>query len=212
MNAFVNATLRGLRYSFHVIVHPFDGFWDLKHEKRGNGKAAVVIILALVLTVILCTQLSGFIVNNTDPEKTNVLQQIISVLLPFFLWCLSNWCITTLVDGEGSLKDIMITTAYALVPLILLNVPLIFVSNIITVEEVPLYNLVLAISVLWSALLLFIGIMTVHQFTVMKTLSTILIALVGMLVIIFLAVLFASVLQMAASYIAFLYKELSMRW
>ena len=24
-----------LMYGFHVIFHPFDGFWDLKHERRG---------------------------------------------------------------------------------------------------------------------------------------------------------------------------------
>ena len=28
-----------LLYAFHVIFHPFDGFWDLKHEKRGGDCA-----------------------------------------------------------------------------------------------------------------------------------------------------------------------------
>ena len=26
-------------YGFYIMVHPFDGFWDLKHEKRGSAKA-----------------------------------------------------------------------------------------------------------------------------------------------------------------------------
>lgn len=34
---------RGFReeivYGFHVIFHPFDGFWDLKHERRGGMRA-----------------------------------------------------------------------------------------------------------------------------------------------------------------------------
>ena len=31
-----------LLYAFHVIFHPFDGFWDLKHEKRGGVRGATV--------------------------------------------------------------------------------------------------------------------------------------------------------------------------
>ena len=29
-----------LRYSLYVLTHPFDGFWDLTHEKRGSLAAA----------------------------------------------------------------------------------------------------------------------------------------------------------------------------
>ena len=25
-----------LRYALYVMTHPFDGFWDLTHEKRGS--------------------------------------------------------------------------------------------------------------------------------------------------------------------------------
>ena len=29
-----------MKYALHVITHPFDGFWDLIHEKRGTMAAA----------------------------------------------------------------------------------------------------------------------------------------------------------------------------
>ena len=25
-----------MRFALHISTHPFDGFWDLKHEKRGS--------------------------------------------------------------------------------------------------------------------------------------------------------------------------------
>ena len=31
---------QSLRYALHVITHPFDGFWDLIHEKKGSIAAA----------------------------------------------------------------------------------------------------------------------------------------------------------------------------
>ena len=37
---------RSLRFSLHVIGHPFDGFWDLIHEKRGSIAAANTILIA----------------------------------------------------------------------------------------------------------------------------------------------------------------------
>ena len=46
-NKFV-AYLQKLKYALHVIVRPGDGFWDLKHEKRGDLWSATTI-LALVM-------------------------------------------------------------------------------------------------------------------------------------------------------------------
>ena len=31
-----------INYAFYVLFHPFDGFWDLKHEKKGTIRAAAV--------------------------------------------------------------------------------------------------------------------------------------------------------------------------
>lgn len=46
-----------------------------------------------------------------------------SVALPVALWVLANWCLTTLFDGEGTLKDVYIATCYALTPLPLFGHP-----------------------------------------------------------------------------------------
>ena len=42
-----------VKYSRHVIFHPFDGFWDLKHERRGSVSAATVILVLVCLTYVL---------------------------------------------------------------------------------------------------------------------------------------------------------------
>ena len=34
-----------LRYALYVMTHPFDGFWDLTHEKRGSIAAANTILI-----------------------------------------------------------------------------------------------------------------------------------------------------------------------
>jgi len=51
-----------LLFAFHLMVHPFDGFWDLKHEKRGSVRGGTTILGVAILVfyyqviLLLCLQ------------------------------------------------------------------------------------------------------------------------------------------------------------
>lgn len=201
----------GIGYAKYVIFHPFKGIWDLKAEKIGNLPTAFVFIAALILVNILRRQMTGYILNMNIIKELNIFTEISMVVVPFLLWCISNWSITTLMDGEGSFQDIFITTAYALVPIIILNIPMLIISNIITIEEAPFYTLLDSFSIIWFVFILVIGIMTIHQFSFSKTLGTILIAVIGMLIIVCLAMLFFALIQQIVNFIWLVYNEVSLR-
>jgi len=203
--------LKSMSYSFHLIFHPFDGFWDLKHEKKGSLKAAIAIIALLCLTFTLRRQFTGFLFNFNDLNELNVLSEALAVILPFFLWCVSNWCLTSLMEGEGSFKDIVITSAFALTPLIIVNIPLIVISNMITSQEGAFYRFFDVLAVLWSGGLLILGTMVVHQYTLTRTLLTSAFIVVGMGLIIFITLLFFSMLQQMISFVYTVYLEISLR-
>lgn len=203
--------LKSLKYSLYIIFHPFDGFWCSKREKRGNSKAATIILFMVVVTYILVRQLTGFILNYNEPKELNIISETLSVIIPFLLWCVANWGITTLMDGEGTLKDVYIASAYALVPLVLLNIPMIVLSNVITLEEASLYIVINSFAVIWAAFLMFIGIMTIHQYSISKTILTMLIAIVGMAGIIFIVLLFFALIQQFINFAYVFYKEIALR-
>ncbi len=203
--------LKKLKYTTYIIFHPFDGFWELKRSRQGDMRSATVILTALIIVYVLRRQLTGFIFNFNIISDMNIFLQITTVALPFLLWCLANWSITTLVDGEGRISDIYITTAYALVPLIILNIPLVLLSLVITKQEGAFYNIIDGFSIVWSGLLLLIGIMTVHQFSIKKTLLTVGVAGVAMVVIVFIFMLFFGVIAQIINFVLLIYKELSMR-
>lgn len=200
----------GLRYSLYLIFHPFKGFWDLKHERRGNLGSALCILAAVTLAFVMRSQLTGFLINENDPAASNIFYQMTSVLLPFFLWCAANWCITTLVDGEGFFIDILITSCYALVPLVLFNIPMVLLSQVVTQAEVAFYNLLDVVSILWAVLLMLVGLMTTHQFSMSKTILTVVIALVGMAVMLFLFILFFSLIQNIVNFMRLVGTEVQM--
>lgn len=197
--------------AFFVIFHPFKGFWELKREKKGDAYTASLILFLLVIIYILRRQATGFIFNYNVIYEMNLVVQITSVVIPFLLWTVANWSITTLVDGEGSIKDIYITSAYAFIPIILINIPMLLLSLVLTITEGSLYNLLDSISFIWTGFLLLIGIMTIHQFSLKKTILTIFIAAVTMAIMVFLFLLLCSVIAQMFNFALLSYKELSFR-
>lgn len=198
-------------YSRFYIFHPFKAAWELKTENTGSLTAAISFVFAFIFLNILRRQLTGYILNYNVLNELNILVMVSSVLVPLGLWCVTNWAVTTLMEGEGKIKDIAIITGYSMVPLVLINVPLLFLSNIITLEEAAFYHVLDSASIVWFILLLFIGIMTIHQFTIGKTIGTIVIAIVGMGIIVGLSLLFFALLQQMVNFVLLLYNEIALR-
>lgn len=199
------------KYPFYVCIHPFKGFWDVKFEGKGRMKIALSILFLLTIVIILKKQFSGFVVNFNNLNELNSIDELQFVILPFFLWCIANWSITTLMDGEGKLSEIMIATAYALVPMVLINAVTTVISLFITLEEAPLYFFLDSFATIWFIGLLFVGIMTVHNYTASKTIGTFVLTLLVMGIIIFLGLLFFSLVQQIVSFVETIYREIVFR-
>ncbi|MFC4808582.1 Yip1 family protein [Paenibacillus sp. GCM10023250] len=200
-----------LKFPLHLIVRPFDGFWDMKYEGKGKLKVALLILLALILTTILQKQFAGFLVNRVDPRTLNSLDDLQFTILPFLLFCIANWSITTLMEGEGKFKEIVMATGYALLPIVLINLPMTFISRFMTQEETAFYYLLNSISAIWFVVLLFVGIMTVHQYTPAKTVLTMALTVIAMGFVVFIATLAFSLGSQIYWFIYDVYRELIFR-
>jgi hypothetical protein len=199
------------KFPLHVILHPFDGFWDMKYEGKGKLRVALLILFLLVLVMIFQRQYAGFLVNYNDPMTMNSLNEFKYVLLPYILWCVSNWAVSTLMEGEGKFKDIVMATSYSLVPIILIFLPATVISNFMALEETSFYWLSLSIALLWSLYLLFVGTMTVHQYSAAKTIVTMFLTVIAMLIIIFLGLLVFSLIQQVVEFMYRVYQEIVYR-
>lgn len=200
-----------LRYALHVITHPFDGFWDLVHEKRGSLAAAHTFLILFLLTRVLKLMLTSFQFISAPVQYINIFEEMASLALPFIILCLANWAMTTLFDGKGRFRDIYMAMCYALVPYILIQLPMILVSNMLTFEEASLYSVMLSISVIWCVFLVFVGLMEVHDYGPGKTFIFLIVTVVGACVIIFLLLVFFSLLSDALSYFISMYREIVFR-
>lgn len=196
---------------FYTIFRPFNGFWEMKYEQKGRMKIAMLILLMLMLTMIMKRQYAGFIVNFNKLSELNSIDELSYIVLPFLLFCIANWSLTTLMDGEGKFRDIVMAVGYALLPLVIVYLPQIAFSNMMTQEEAPFYYLMETIAVIWFLWLLFVGMMTVHQYSIGKTLITLFLTVVVMLFIVFLGILCFSMLQQMITFVQSIFTEIRAR-
>jgi len=200
-----------LRYSLHVITHPFDGFWDLIHEKKGTLAAAHTFLILFLIVRVMKLILTSFQFINAPIQHINIFEEAASLALPFLILCVANWAMTTLFEGKGRFKDIYMAMCYALVPYILIQFPMVIISNGLTFEEGSIFTVMLSVSVIWCVFLVFIGLMQVHDYGPGKTLIFLVVTVVGAMVIIFLVLTFFSLLSDAAAYFVSIYREIVYR-
>lgn len=183
----------------------------MKSEGKGRVYVGAVLILLAILTNILQKKYAGFLVNFNDPRYLNSLDELKFILLPYVLWCISNWAVTTLLEGEGKFKEILLATSYAMIPLVLINLPMIWISRFMSRDETAFYYLLQSFSLIWFMYLLFVGMMTMHQYSAFKNAVTMLLTIVVMGIILFLGSLVFSMLQQLVVFVDDVYRELIFR-
>ena len=199
-----------LAYGFYVIVHPFDGFWDLKHEKRGSVRASIVFIAVTIAAFYYQAIGQGYLLNPGG-NYSSLMVQAIGVLVPLFLFVLSNWCLTTLFEGEGSFKDIFIACSYSLLPVPMLIIPATILSNVCTNSEKDIVGFISTLAFIWLGILIFFGTQVTHDYSMGKNIITILGTAVGMVFIMFIALLFSTLVGKMISLVTNIITELQYR-
>lgn len=200
-----------LKFSLYCISHPLDGFWDLTHERRGTYAAANTILLATLLIRVMKLRYTSFIFMTVYWEGLNIFLYLASVLFPLALWVIGNWALTTLFDGKGRLGQVYMATCYALTPYPLVQFPLMIFSNFVTVDEAEFYSVLSMLSLLYAAILIVVAMGQIHEYSAGKNLLFTIATLFAMLVMIFILMIFFSMISQGVAYFISLARELLFR-
>jgi len=205
------STWERVKYVKHCLFHPFDGFYEAKNRGKGSLLAATVIIALYCILDCFEVQYTGFIMNLNQISRMNSVTIFISALTVLLLAVISNWTITTLFDGKGKLKDIYMVLGYSLAPMVMIDFCVVIASNFVIEEEAMILTAIRWMGVAWSAFLIVTGLCTIHEFSLAKTLVTILATLAAALIILFLLVLFISLVEQMIQFVYIFGKEFMRR-
>lgn len=202
---------KSLKFALYCMTHPLDGFWDLTHEKRGTYAAANTILILTLIARVASLRFTSFVIMNVYWEDINIFTYIASVLFPLALWVLGNWGLTTLFDGKGRLGQVYMATCYAIAPYPLLQFPMMIMSNFITIDEAAFYSMLGYVSLGWAAFLIIFAMQQIHEFSPGKNIVFTIASLFAMLVMVFILLLFFSMISQGVAYFISLAKELLFR-
>lgn len=199
------------KFLFYTVSHPSDGFYEIRHRGKGSVPIAILLTMLFSLSFSINRLCASFVVNDVNPRYVDSLKELISVLMLYVLFCVGNWSITCLMNGEGRLKDIFIALGYSMLPLIISFNVATLVSLAIAENEQEFYSLILFVGITWGIIMALIGIMQVHNYSLAKTLLTLLLTFIAVLLIIFILLLIFDLVNRVYNFLHSIYLEIIFR-
>ena len=199
-----------LRYAGTILSRPLNGSWFLVRENHASVASATTILLVASIVSMLQSRYTGFIFN-AGGEHINIILELMKIILPVMLFCVCNWCVTSLLNGEGNFRAIYIGTCYSLTPIIILYPIAIFFSNIMVKEEGDFFTVFITVALALTFLLIFATNMRIHDFNPGFAILELAITVVVMLLIVFLAILFFALVQQMYDFVSRLLQEIATR-
>lgn len=204
-------TKEKLQYWGHSLVHPFDGFFEIRFRNQGSLLIATLLLIAYAVLRCLSYQYTGFVMNLNNIDEMNALSIFISTISVVVLASAANWTITTLFNGKGKLKDIYIVICYSLTVLLIGDAVVTFASNFVTTEEVMILTALQMVCYAYFVFLLIAGLGTVHEYSFAGNLASMVMTIVAAAVILFIGVLLFTMLERMFSFVVSVAEEMMRR-
>jgi DNA-binding beta-propeller fold protein YncE len=199
-------------FMFRFIKQPADSFYYIKKNQRGSMRFALIIYAWVIIVRVLSLYLTGFTFNPyASLSDIRVENEVAFLLIAFLIWNSANYLVSTISDGEGRVKDVVIGTAYCLFPYALFVLPIALISNVLTLNEVFIYSFSMNIVYSWIALMLIIMVKEVHNYTFGETVKNLLVTLFTMSLFLLTAYILYILFNQLFDFVSAIFQELRLR-
>jgi len=170
-----------LLFMFRFIRYPVDSFYYIKKDLRGSLVFALLLYVWVVVVRVVSLYVTSFTFSPYAALwEIRVENEIITTVLVIVLWNAANYLVSTISDGEGRVRDVVIGSAYSLFPYALIALPVALISNVLTLNEVFIYTFSLNITWAWMAIMLFVMVKEIHNYTFSETVKNVLVTIFTM--------------------------------
>lgn len=191
-----------------MMTHPFDNFRDIKEKGLTSIPVCLVIIVLYYVFTVMETTAGGFAFVYFDPASYNALFILAETIGFVLLWTIANWAVCTLFSGKGKIKEIFTVICYSLVPSLFGSIVFVIASNVLVPDEAAFLSILLLICSGYSLLMIVVGTMIVHDYSLLKFIGTSLLTLLGCGIVLFLLIAVTILLQQTWGFISTIYSEI----
>ena len=188
-NRYVLDVKRNWSYMVKMLKNPIDEFYDLKKKIHGSTLSATVLFILAFAIYLVDMFGRSFAFRFVDTKGTALLSTAVMFLVPAVLWVIGNYMISAINDGEGTLRSVYVATAYSLVPYIIFGPIVIASTYVLTLNEAVIVHYLWAIAIAWSAILIFVSVREIHDYTIKETVKIILLTLFFMIMAVIVCVI-----------------------
>jgi hypothetical protein len=174
----------GLTYCFYAIFHPVDAMEGIKYNRdRLNTAVPIIIFVTAFVVRIAYLYVVHFPLASIETEDINPWFEMVKLLIVPLSWIPASFMATSISGGESKVKEITFASAISLVPFIVINVPLMFLSNIMSKSQRSWYGVFSTLAYIGLFLILLIAMMVLNNYTFGKTIGMMFVAAFLMLVL-----------------------------
>ena len=176
-----------LRYMFYFMKHPVDGCYGIKRENRVSVGSASLLVFIFTVEMIVYKYFCGFIFKTVREGRYEIVSDIGYVLVAGALIVGCNYLMCTINEGEGKIRDLYCAFAYSLAPYIVIMPFVILLSHGVTYNESFLIRFAMVFMYCWIAILVFISIKEINNYSVKETFKIIALTIFTILIAVLLA-------------------------
>lgn len=152
-------------FLFRFIRQPADSFYYIKQNLRGSLLFALLLYAWVVVSHVVSLYVTSFVFSPFSALwQIELESQITAIVVPLLLWNVANYLVATISYGEGSLRHVVIGSAYSLFPYALFALPIALFSNVLTLNEEFLYTFASQLVLFWCGIMLVIMVREIHNY------------------------------------------------
>ena len=131
---------------------------------------------------MLYTVGKGFIYQYQKVEDMDMGAVVVGFFAILILFIICNYLVTSITDGDGTIKQIFMIPAYGLMPAMIAMLITTGLSYFLTYNESFILTVIMIIGVGWSIAAIFEGLSTVHDYDFKGTVVSLIITAVFILI------------------------------
>ena len=202
-----NQFVRAFPMMWRVIKHPAEAFFQLKYEAQGTLYQGLLLIGLAYLMHLINLMVIAFDFSPLVKGQTNLLYTSSQFLLPLATWIVANYLVGDLYEGEANLSEVITGSAYALVPFILLQLPLAVASHSLVPTD-HIYGVLVGVQLIWVGYLFFTQVRVLHNLEWVQAFKASMMTLVGIGVLWTMFVIVFGLGQQAVLFVHQIYQEI----
>ncbi|MFI3254641.1 MAG: YIP1 family protein [Eubacteriales bacterium] len=193
---------KDIYFAADCAIHPYDTFYELRKNRKGSFLGATAIYLVGFLIYLGYRTGKGYIYQFVKIEDMDMSAVVLGFVLLLGLFILCNFLITSINDGLGTMKQIYCVPAYSSLPVLICMTIVIALSHVLVENEAFLLSFIIQIGVIWSCVIVFLGLLTLHDYSMNDNIKSIILSALFMIVI---AMIFILVFMMWEQLWVFIY-------